>query len=267
MSTVNSLCRSAWDVASFEVRRSLSPQRVAVVLVLSLFPPAILTILILGDAGAWTEFVTCITCGMVCLLSLLLWATPNVYTELEGKGWTYVTSRPQGRLAMLLGKYLVAVGWGFLVSAVPACICVAIGGSRDTLGNPPWTSAAAILLCLFLAAIVYAAVFSLMGVIFYRRAMVVAASYVLVIEVFVAFVPSVLGKITVRYHLQGVCFNLLGWIVPFEEDLLENGLYQAAFGLYSNFIHIGALVVYAVIALGLAALIIRFREYVTSEEV
>ena len=63
--------------------------------------------------------------GLVTVLSLLLWATPNVHSELEGKSWVFIASRPGGRISNFLGKYMAAVYSSFLVSWASATLQVA----------------------------------------------------------------------------------------------------------------------------------------------
>ena len=43
---------------------------------------------------------------VITLFGLLLWVTPVVQAELEGRTWIYLAVRPRGRVSMLLGKYL-----------------------------------------------------------------------------------------------------------------------------------------------------------------
>jgi hypothetical protein len=274
-----SLLRSAWAVAQFELRRSMTPQRLSVSLVLVLFPPAILLVLLAGGITEASELVIGLTTGMVLLLSLLLWATPNVYTELEGKGWTYVTSRAHGRLAILLGKYGVAVMWASVISCTAATLCMIHANIVHGFLNA-WHTWFTIIMLLLLASVAYGAIFSLMGVIFYRRAMVLAAAYVLIFEVFVATVPANVSKITTRYHLQNIALNNLGWFVPGEPQFDDDNragpdapsvhaidIYKDNFGLYPSPIHVGALVIITALSLAAAALIIRHRQYITAEEV
>jgi len=93
------LWRGAAATCMFELRRSMSIQRISVTAGLALFPPAMLALLIFGakvssaDGGALmidsAQFLTVFLVALVMLLGLLLWATPNVYSELEGKSWLF----------------------------------------------------------------------------------------------------------------------------------------------------------------------------------
>ncbi len=103
---------STWS----ELRRTVSGQKLVMALVLSLFPPFIMY-MIFSMAGqqAPPELVMAILLWMVGLLSLILWLPPGVYSELEGQTWILSTSRPYGRVSMLLGKYFSAIVWTMTV--------------------------------------------------------------------------------------------------------------------------------------------------------
>ena len=66
----------------FEFVRSLTLQRITLSVILALFPPAMLLILLLNAAHDLFKFIVCTMVLFVGLLSLLLWATPNVHGEL-----------------------------------------------------------------------------------------------------------------------------------------------------------------------------------------
>ncbi len=63
---------------------------------------------------------------LLCLMGLLLWATPVIHSELEGGTWSYLAMRPGERGPILLGKYLAAVTWTALCAWISLTICVAI---------------------------------------------------------------------------------------------------------------------------------------------
>ena len=117
----------------FELTRSFSLQRLLSVLGLILFPPVVLWVFIIGAlrtslAGEALEFVLftlIFLVGLVCLLSLLLSAAPNVQGELEGKTWSFIAMRP-GRKDRELSRK-VHVGGRRVVPDVllfaNACVC------------------------------------------------------------------------------------------------------------------------------------------------
>lgn len=76
--------------------------------------PILLVLLVLqfGQLGqSDTEFWSWLlfaSCEVTCLLQLLIWATPWLHSELEGLSWVYLSVRPGGKTAVLMGKYLAA---------------------------------------------------------------------------------------------------------------------------------------------------------------
>jgi ABC-type transport system involved in multi-copper enzyme maturation permease subunit len=73
---------------------------------------------------------------VVCLLGLLLWATPNVHSELEGRTWIYLAVRPDGKAMVLLGKYLTAVAWSASACLLALTISVIVCSAFQRLDNP-----------------------------------------------------------------------------------------------------------------------------------
>ena len=106
---------------------------------LVLFPIALITaIRLLSDQGAentesWGLVLYLLVPEVVCLLGLLLWATPSVSTEIEGQTWIYLAMRRSGRNLVLVGKYLTAVIWSFSAAFVAATACTIIMGSAGGL--------------------------------------------------------------------------------------------------------------------------------------
>ncbi len=260
---------------SFELRRSFTFQRTAVSVVLALFPPVMLGLLILGmemsgesDARAvvqdFATVLTLVLVSLVCLLSLLLWATPNVYSELEGKSWSFVASRPGGRVSIFLGKYLASFVVSFGISIVAISLCVALSARNLGIKDPQmlWISLCGIY---FLGCCVYGAIFSLIGTFFIKRAMVVAAGYLIGSDMILASIPGALiNKLTVRYHLQEIGIGWMGWFFPMPSTEQD---YRMVFGAgLPTWMHVSILVGITLSALALGTWIIVNREYITSDQ-
>ena len=99
----------------------------AVATVLAGFPPTMVAVIgFSGQSIPISDLLIMVLVSIVAFLSQLLWATPNIYTELEGKSWIFVASRPRGRTALFLGKYLSAVGFSFAVCFISISLCLAI---------------------------------------------------------------------------------------------------------------------------------------------
>ncbi len=266
LDTGQSLRNSILATFNFEFSRIFKLQRMSVAIVMMLFPPMMIWILSVSGTLALPEFVIAVLNGMVCMLSLLLWATPNVYAELEGRSWTFVTTRPYGRWSILFGKYLIAWSWSFLVSWISLSMSILVVDPEAFIsGLQPFHVWYVFSALLALASMVYAAIFSFFGVIIQRRAMVFAVGYFLVFELMLAAVPANVGKITMNYHLFSLLIKWMGWIVPEDPDFDAQNFGQF-YGLFPWWVHVGAVLVMTALMLSASAVIIRSREYVTLED-
>lgn len=261
----------AFATFTFEVRRSFSVHRLMVAIGLALFPPAMLNVVgqiafsrgssVAGDVGNNMLFALVFLVALVCVLMLLLWATPNVHSELEGKTWHFLVVRPGGRIACFLGKYLVAVSVSFATTLVSLAGCVLVVDRYNGLEDPLYTLA-----CLAgvygLACIVYGAIFSLIGTIFIKRAMLVGAGFLIGVEGILAILPAVVSKVTMSYHLRETGLNWIGWFVPYSKTD-----YELHFGPpWPVWMHIVSIFVMTAVALIAGMIVITNRQYITSEE-
>ena len=259
--------RGTLATCSFELLRSLTAQRIAVIGVLALFPASMLALITwlpraqgINVQIAFMDGLIILLVGLVGLLALLLWASTNVYTELEGKSWVFIACRPSGRVSMVLGKYLAAFVLSFSICWIAMTLATIVAQTTGSLNNPNrfWLAMSGLLA---IACAVYAAVFTLIGVVFYRRAMVFCAGYILAIEMVVANVPAMVSKFTVRFHLQELLIDWLGWIPPLREDG-----YRLIFGdcvQWVNWVTFAAIVV---LCLAGSCYVIVNREYLTADE-
>jgi ABC-type transport system involved in multi-copper enzyme maturation permease subunit len=264
----------------FELRRSFTLQRISVMAVLGLFPPVMVSLIFGGGrlAGRMVEdgevidaletmqqhtpFAIIFLTSLVCLLSLLLWATPNVHSEIEGRSWGFLSSRPGGRMAIYIGKFWSAVLISFMTSLVALSLSTLITNRMSLLDEPRrfWLSLTAIYL---LACICYGAVFCMLGTIFFKRAMVIAAGYLIGSEVFLASVPAVINKFTLRFHLQELGVKWIGFFLPVNSEME----YRAIFGEpLATWLHLLALAIGSALCLLVGAVVITNRQYITSEE-
>ncbi len=251
----------------FEIRRSLTLQRLAVSAVLSLFPPTMLFVSLsvsgASGVGGAVEFFVIVLVALVTVLSLLLWATPIVYTEMEGKSWTFLASRPYGRISVYLGKYLAAVIYTTTITTVSITLCMGIATAAGALESPlrSWLALCGIFA---IASFVYGAIFSLIVTIIFKRAMVLAAGYMFVWEGIISNFPSVINRLTMRFHLQSIAIEWLGYYVP--ESMLRKIDYAAFYGVPNTFIQLPVLAGFTVIFLVLGCVVITNRQYISSEE-
>jgi ABC-type transport system involved in multi-copper enzyme maturation permease subunit len=279
----------AMATCGFELKRSFTFQRTAVSIVLALFPPLMVGLMIgatqVANAAIQTDqeiqeravhhaietiqivqgfapFAIVFLVSLVCLLSLLLWATPNVYSELEGKSWAFIASRPGGRVSIYLGKFLLSVIVSFAISLVALSLSVLVAHQLLTLPDPQrlWLSLTGIYL---LACLVYGAIFSMLGTLFYKRAMVVAAGYLIGSEVFLATIPAVIGKLTMRFHLQELGIRWIGFFLPFDSEREYALLYGPQWPTWANLL---VLIGTGCATLLIGGLVIVNRQYITSDE-
>ena len=253
--------------ADFELRHGVSTRRIAVSAVLTLFPPAMLFLILFngGPIALDINLVICVFVFLIGLLSLLLWATPNVYSELESRGWIFISSRSGGRISVLLGKYIAAIfnTWVICISSVTLCLLVG-----DSIGNFAqsmvrlWLGYAALIT---LAVFAYGAIYSFIGVMFQKRAMVIAVVYTMASDLFLANVPELISKFTVRYYLHGLA---LDWL-DIRFGRTRRGDVPEVFSFPSDFPQFFAILIligFTVAMLAAAAYVIRYREYITNDE-
>ena len=256
----------------FELKRSFSVQRMTSMLGLILFPPVILWVFIIGslristagDALEYVLFTLIFLVALVCLLSLLLAAAPNIQGELEGKTWGFVAMRPGGRIANFLGKYLLAVATSFTVSFFSLTLCVLIADAFGTLGvgSEPWRRWGTLTGIFAIACFVYAAILSTIGAWFTKKAMVVGAGYLIGAETVLSMVPAVVSSFTMSYHLRRLGEIWLGWFLP--DDRVE---YELVYGepgpVWFHLVCLGSAMLVALI---IGCLTVVNRQYAIGEE-
>ena len=252
----------------FEVRRTLTLQRLAVTSVLSLFPPTMLFVSLSISSGSgvgdFVEFFIILLVALVTILSLLLWATPIVFTELEGKSWVFLASRPNGRISVYLGKYLAAVGFTSMITTLSVTMCVGIALSHGLFTENPVQIWSALCGIFAIASLVYGAIFSLIGTLLFKRAMVLAAGYMIVWEGVISSFPAIINQLTMRFHLQSVAINWMGFFLP--RTMLTQEEYFQVYGQPNAWIHLLVLAGFTIGFLALGCYVIVSRQYITAEE-
>ncbi len=258
-------------VFEFELRRALTIPRIAWWCVLAFFPVAIISLgLMVPDAtrnvptGAWQAILFVLIPLLISMLGTFMWTASAVSAELEGQSWIYLAVRPGGRVAVLLGKYAVAIAWVLPATLLGATLSVLFawlaGSSLAESGAALRTWFAIVRLCC-LAVPAYAAIYLVLGTIFTKRAMVVAVAYTLVFELIVSFVPALINKLTIQYRLRAL---FVEWA---EIDLSQAGDNFASMDLFSSdpaWIHVTVLVGYTLGLILVATWLVRKREYLVT---
>lgn len=207
------------------------------------------------DRFAWGVVLYVLVPQVTCHLGLLLWVAPNVNNELEGRTWFYLTARPAGRIAMLLGKYANGLLWTLTAGWIAASLAVLVAGPtlEDRLQH--WWI---LLLLVTLSSLAYGSFFTMVAAMMPRRAMMICVAYVLIGELFLGNMPAVINELTVHHHLANIFADCLKW--PVQPDIpltLDDA---------SLWVHVVALAGYAVFLLLVAAIILCWREYITSDQ-
>jgi hypothetical protein len=252
-------------VFRFEWNRTLTVPRMAWWLALVLFPSALVVLIrtqsnVPEDPHIWPLLFLFLIPGVVCLMGLLLWATPAIQTELEGKTWTYLAVRPGGKTNVLVGKYLTAVSWTLLAGWMALALAVILASPPNAIGD--WIAMAGLVL---LSCMAYGAVFLFIGVLFRQRPMIVALVYTIVFEVLLGNVPAMINELTVQYRLRTLLIQWLGWTL----DELPQGPRQFLAAYMSDvppWQHVAVLVLGSAALLSATAFILRQRELVASED-
>jgi ABC-type transport system involved in multi-copper enzyme maturation permease subunit len=187
----------------------------------------------------------------------LLSTTTAIASELESRSWVYLTVRPHGGTAVLLGKYLAAVTMVIPVALLGLTIAVPLSGVEH--GFQVWWSFARLVL---LSCPAYSAIYLLLGVINPRRAMVLAVAYSLLFELIVSLVPAVINKLTVHYRLRAL---MIDWC---DMDLPEgtNSNILALMGNSSPIEHVSVLLFLTPLLLTASVLMLRSREFTSAAE-
>jgi len=252
-------------VYRFEGRRSISTSRLALWTFLACFPPLLLGLVRynvgLPPAQSFSPvpIVVYVLCpGVVSMLGVLLWASPSIASELEGRSWVYPAVRPWGGLAVYLGKYLVAVTW-----TVPAACLAAAAASRIMAPDNYLELIAVQWPLIGLACLSYGAAYSLVGVLIPKRAMVACVFYTIASELILSTVPAAVNLLTIQYRLRCLFVRWMEWEPSLARD---NPVFMAYFGKESAAWHLGVLLVLAAGMLTLGGWVLHWKEFTAEAE-
>jgi len=252
------IVRVIWEVVKFELARSLTFGRGMIWVLLVLFPIALVGILRgldvpLEPVEPWGIMLYFLVPEVMCLLALLLWATPVISTEIEGQTWGYLALRPTGRLEVILGKYFTAVIWSLAATICSTTVCIFLMGSAG--GFRLWL--VMVVLCI-LSSFAHASLYLLIGVVFHKRTIVTAVFYTGAVEYGLSFVPAVANKMTINYRLRGLLSNWMDW----EE---ARSAAENVFGSEPSWMHLGVLVLMTSVLLVCTLARVRWSEFPTQQ--
>ncbi|GIW96207.1 MAG: hypothetical protein KatS3mg110_4248 [Pirellulaceae bacterium] len=254
-----SLLHAVGAIVQFEWRRSRAWKRLLAWFALVAFP--VVNVLVLRaaltrppDPRLWiftlfyliTEFTTC--------MGMLLCVAPAVHLELEYRTWIYVATRPAGRHALLIGKYLWALIWTLSASWTALLLAVSLCEPPDRF-RTWWVLA---VLSAF-SAMGRGAVYAWLAVAFPNRAMALSVVYTAVFDYLVGWIPALINKFTVQFHVR--CL-LMRWL-DLERWI---GRVRWVFDDRPAWEHLTALVVFTAVFLVVAWQWIDRRQFTSSQE-
>ena len=198
------MLQSTAEVIRFEAKRTQTRSRLFIWLALAGVPSTLLLMLQAQAEGRIPqEGLAIITFYLVaqigCMLGLLLWATPVVGSELEAQTWLYIALRRDGKVSLLLGKYVVAALW-----TTSAGIVSAIGAAFASQYPEPLALAVCLSVLVCVGSLCYTALYMLIGILFPSRATVIAVVYTLVVEGVLSNIPATINQFTVCYRLRSI---------------------------------------------------------------
>lgn len=263
----------------FEWKRALTLPRMAWWTVMAAFPVGMISLVRFTahqhpPREFWAGFFFALFPMLISMLGTLLWATPAISAELERRSWIYLTVRPNGGTAVLLGKYLAAVTWIIPAAIVGVSIAVPLSISDEAWslsskgdwslwwkeGWPLWWTMVR-LVCLSCPA--YAAIYLLLGTVLPRRSLVLAVAYTLIFEFMMGFIPAVINKFTFQYRLRALLFKWCDLSLPPGGH--ESGA-MALIGDEPAWQHVTILLLISATFLTAAVTILRCSEYPSSNE-
>ena len=259
-------------VFRFEWKRSLTLPRMAWWLGLACFP-ALITALVIyktepnesvrsGSAALsadfWAVMLFFLVSLVVSALGVFLWATPAIATELERRSWVYLATRPNGNMAVLFGRYLVAVSWALSAALIGLTLALVIAQPQRAFEI--WRVVAVLTT---LSCPAFGAVYSLIGTFAPKRAMVFAIIYTLLFEVVIAFVPAMVQEFTIQFRLR--CL-LVRWL---ELELVFGGGPAASQFLFNDTSpaqHVMVLLAMTAVYLLAAGCVLLWKEFSTADD-
>jgi ABC-type transport system involved in multi-copper enzyme maturation permease subunit len=197
-------------VASFQLRRLVTPQRLTLGLVGAAFPAA----LVLAvrriepelDHDVLVALIYALIPEAVCMLGLLVSMCPAVADELERGTWPHIVVRPRGRRSLLVGTAIAAVTWTAGIALVALALAVAAAGLGGSPGLVAMFAALVVLSCVGRAAL-----FALPAVIVPKRALVASVGVAVVVEYLAGFLPAVVNQLTVSLRLRSLLVAWMDW--------------------------------------------------------
>ncbi|MEC7566111.1 MAG: hypothetical protein VX738_10550 [Planctomycetota bacterium] len=208
------MIRKSLAVFRFELKQSFGLGMTVSWLLIILFPAALQQLINSRamesiDIEIAGLLVAILIPGVVCLLSGLMSMSSFLHAELEGNTWPYVATRPQGRVAMMWGKYMVSVTRSIMAGFLALMLMLPLTSHtlEQDFGLLVLSSAALVVL----SSISYSSLFCLLGTVMHKRPMIMAVIYTILIEGVVSILPAVINKLTIHYYLRSMFIRWMEW--------------------------------------------------------
>jgi ABC-type transport system involved in multi-copper enzyme maturation permease subunit len=230
---------------------------------LTFLPPFILFLARMTARQAPPDELAAILVFVLCpcaasIMSVFLMAAPAVASELEGRSWTYLSVRPYGPTAVLIGKYLVAISWAIPVGLASTIMSLIALMGTNAMKLIPAECGLVVLSCLS-----YAGLFLLLGVIVPKRAMVLGIVYTVIVEIALATVPAVINTFTIQYRLRSL---LVDWAGIHPPDRQMSEAFKMYFGDATPRHHVMVVLLMTAFFLAASTLLLRYREFTSAME-
>lgn len=258
-------------VFEFEVRQALTIPKLAWWCVLTFFPVAIVSLVLMVPnarrnvpSTVWQVFLFVLVPFLISMLGTFKWTASAISAELEGQSWIYLAVRPGGRVAVLLGKYLAAIAWVLPATVIGSTLSLSLVWLADcslVREGAVWRTWFAIVRLCCLSVPAYAAIYLALGTIFTKRSMVIAVAYSLLFEVLVSFVPALINKLTIQYRLRALFVEWVGIELSNADDRFS---WIDIVGDDPAWMHVVALVSYSLALILLSTWLVRKREYLVT---
>jgi ABC-2 type transport system permease protein len=204
--------RDVWRAAAFEWRLAWSRSRRRTALLLHALPLALAVLIAaLRAAGLVTALGTDVLAGIVAAVYMgilivvipLVFGTGLVAQEAEARTLVYLLVRPLSRSSLLVGKFFGAWLAATLMSCVSVTLVAAVLLGSDRFADlPAWAvRLPRVWGVLALGGLSYGALFTFVGLVFARPALV-GLALAFGWETAIPFLPGSLRLLTVRHHLS-----------------------------------------------------------------
>jgi len=252
---------AVWTVATFQLGRLFTWQRLALAAVGAVFPAAVMLAVTRAARGALVPdlavaMLYALIPEAVCMLGLLVTMCPAVADELERGTWAHVATRPRGRQALLLGTWLAAVIWTGTVALVSLGLALMVADVER-----PAAVAAMFAALILLSCAGRGALFALPAVVLPKRALVASVGAAIVVEFLAGTIPAVVNQATVSLRLRSLLVDWMQWKrkLPIEMQLFVDPR--------PAWVHVLAVAVLVAVLLGAAVFILERRQFPPSDEV